>query len=316
MTVSPDRLISRSEWGARYADGFGDRPMPFTEFYLHHSVTIAPDLLPPFTDDLAAIRTLESIGQSRFGGGISYSQPVTPAGLTFVGVSPHRRGAHTKGHNTSGFAFVLVGDYSKRPPTALQEEDIARRMVELHRQGKATRHTLNGGHRDVSSTACPGDAGYARIPYINRRANTLWDSGYAKPGSPLPPLPAPTPTQQAGLLEVDGFLGSRTITRLQAELKSRGFAIVVDGRLSRPSMAVEALQRYLTLKGVKDGEGQALRFDGLGLQSNEGGRYPATGTTDTVEALQRYLGTTVDGYLSSPSGAVKKLQHRLNADTF
>lgn len=181
MTV---QLISRGEWGAVEQDGFYDRPMPFSEFWLHHSATIAPDLVFPWDDDDAAVRLLERIGEQRFGGGISYNQPITPIGRCYVGVSEDRVGAHTKGHNTAGFAFVLVGNYTDRAPTAIQEEIIARRMVELHRAGKATRHTLNGGHRNVFETSCPGDAAYARIPAINRRADELWDLNY--PANDIP----------------------------------------------------------------------------------------------------------------------------------
>lgn len=182
MTQTP---ISRAAWGARYRDGFDDRPMPVSEWWLHHSVTIAPDLVAPFSDDDAAVRTLERIGQERFGGGISYTYPVTPVGRIYVGHSLRRRGAHTKGHNTVGAAFVLVGDYSKRAPTAAQELAIARRMVLDHRAGKATNHQLIGGHRDVGlreqgrmTTECPGNAAYARIPAINKLARDLWASNY------------------------------------------------------------------------------------------------------------------------------------------
>lgn len=174
--------IPRKTWGARYRDGFRDRPMPISEYWLHHSLTLAPDLLPPFDDDDEAVRTLERIGQDRFGGGISYTYPVTPVGRLYQGLSLNRQGAHTLGHNTKAAAFVLVGDYRKRPPTGPMVEAIARRMVEDHRAGDATRHTLNGGHRqasqNVGTTECPGDAALAAIPAINARANQLWDAGW------------------------------------------------------------------------------------------------------------------------------------------
>jgi hypothetical protein len=310
MTID---LITRKEWGARYADGFRDRPMPFSEFWLHHSVTIAPDLVAPFDDDYAAVRTLENIGQSRFGGGISYNQPVTPAGLVFVGVSPHRQGAHTYMHNTAGFAFVLVGDYTSRPPTAAQEEAVARRMVELRRQGLATRHTLNGGHRDASSnsTSCPGNAAHARIPAINARAEELWAAGYGVPGgTPGTSVPTPKPPTSTSLT-VDGYLGPNTIRAWQ-----RIMGTPVDGVISRPSLLVSAVQRRLNAAGARDRNGRALVVDGLGIGSNQRGRYPSSGSYHTLEALQRYLGTPVDGFLSSPSSAVKALQRRLNTGKF
>ena len=40
------RIIPRSEWGAQERDGYGDASIPWTENYLHHSVTIAPDEVP------------------------------------------------------------------------------------------------------------------------------------------------------------------------------------------------------------------------------------------------------------------------------
>lgn len=171
-------LITRAEWGARESDGFDDRPMPIREWWLHHTVTVAPDLSAPFTDDDAAIRTLERIGEERFGGGVPYTYPVTPVGRIYQGHSLDRRGAHTKGHNTVGAAFALVGNFDKRTPPPAMEEAIARRMVIDHRAGRAVTHQLEGGHRDVSQTACPGAAAYARIPFINRRARALWAAGY------------------------------------------------------------------------------------------------------------------------------------------
>ncbi|HEX6917360.1 MAG TPA: peptidoglycan recognition family protein [Phycicoccus sp.] len=226
------RVIPRAEWGAQEENGFGPRPLPFSEFWLHHSVTVAPDLLPPFTDDYAAVRTLERIGESRFGAGISYNQPVTPLGLVFEGVGVARVGAHTKGHNTAGFAFVLVGDYTRTAPTAMQEEAIARRMVELHRDGAATRHTLNGGHRDVSSTGCPGSAAYARIPAINARAAELWRGGYPTKEAP--------PREDLDMLTVEEVWGA-TVGRDERRRTMAQVLVSADANAARTAAVVDTL---------------------------------------------------------------------------
>lgn len=302
-------LITRAEWGARYADGFRDRPIPFSEFWLHHSVTIAPDLLPPFDDDYRAIRRLEEIGQSRFGGGISYNQPVTPAGLVFVGVSPHRQGAHTKGHNTEGFAFVAVGDYSRTGLYPNMIEAIARRMVELRREGKALRHTLNGGHRDASgnSTACPGDAAHAQIPTINARANALWAAGY-------PAKPTTIPGTNLPLLEVDGRLGPASTLALGTVMRARGFAVVP--RTTVGADLVRAIQQDLNRKGLRDRDGRRLVEDGKGFGSNATGRYPREGWTRTITAMERGRGDgkgDMDGFLDARnSRLIRQLQNDIN----
>ena len=248
-------VIPRSQWGARYPDGRYDRPrMPVTEFWLHHSVTVAPDLVAPFTDDDQSVRRLEAIGQQRFGCGISYTYAATPVGRLYEGHSIDRVGAHTKGPNEVGAAFVLVGDYSNRTPTAAQQRAIAEQMVSLHRSGKATRHTLNGGHRQASgnSTACPGDAGLAAVATINALAERLWSGAEPKPKPPTTPAAGVLQygdtgdrvrALQAGLrrvfpayagrLAVDGSYGAATraaVTEFQRRAKAQGrYADALDG---------------------------------------------------------------------------------------
>lgn len=113
-------------------------------------------------------------------------------------------------------------------------------------------------------------------------------------------------------LTVDGKWGKDVTRWLQ-----RYFETPVDGKLSGQlknvvtnalygntasfgsggSVVIKALQRYLNTKGFN------LTVDGL--------LGPAT-----IEALQSYLGTPVDGRLSKVSPMVKALQRRLNAGTF
>lgn len=168
-------IIPRSEWGAIYARGFGSAPLPAKELYLHHSVTIAPDLIPPFDDDFAAVRTLERIGQQRFGGGISYTFAVTPVGLVFEGHGVDRQGSHTGGRNSIARAICLIGDYTQKTPSALQVTAVAELIVHGYKQGWWKYPNLTGGHRDApgASTECPGNAAYARISNINQIAADL-----------------------------------------------------------------------------------------------------------------------------------------------
>lgn len=169
------RIIARREWGAKHDDGFGPASLPAKEVWLHHSVTFAPNLDPPFDDDDAAVRTLENIGQQRFGRGISYSFAVTPSGRVYEGHSIGRQGAHTKGRNSIARAICLVGNYDERKPTAQQLEAVAQLLVHGKAHGWWNAAKLTGGHRDApgSSTACPGRHAHAAIPGINARAAQL-----------------------------------------------------------------------------------------------------------------------------------------------
>ncbi|MHA6626890.1 peptidoglycan recognition protein family protein [Pseudonocardia sichuanensis] len=169
--MPPVQIIGREDWGARYEDGFGDAPLPATRLYLHHSVTIAPDLAPPFIDDDAAIRTLEQIGEDRFGRGISYTFAITPVGRIYEGHGIGRQGAHTKGLNSMSRAICWVGNYESQKPTPQMVDATVRLVRHGHAQGWWPAR-FAGGHRDApgASTACPGRHAYALIGDMNLRA--------------------------------------------------------------------------------------------------------------------------------------------------
>ena len=115
---------------------------------------------------------------------------------------------------------------------------------------------------------------------------------------PTKPVTKPVSKPSSTLLVIDGDMGVKTITMLQRVLRTP-----VDGKISTPSMMVSALQRFLN-SHLGGGD---LVVDGKGLIQKNGVR------THTNEALQRYLGTIVDGTLSSPDSlAVRRLQQRLN----
>lgn len=110
-------------------------------------------------------------------------------------------------------------------------------------------------------------------------------SGSTQPSTPKPvPVQKPKPvTPQKENLVVDGYFGPKTISALQ-----RYFGTLVDGYISKPSLVIKALQKWLGV--TQDG------YFG----------------PNTISALQRRLGTPVDGVISKPSLVIKELQRRLN----
>jgi hypothetical protein len=168
-------IIRRAQWGARYADGFDAAPLPAREVWGHHSVTVAPDLLPPYDDEDAAMRTLEKIGQDRFSRGVSYTFAIMPTGRVYEGHGVGRQGSHTAGRNSIARAIVFVGNYETQKVTAQQIESAAQLLAHGWRAGWWTAPRLNGGHRDApgAATACPGRHVTAAIPTINARAAAL-----------------------------------------------------------------------------------------------------------------------------------------------
>ncbi|TWE22857.1 N-acetylmuramoyl-L-alanine amidase [Prauserella muralis] len=183
------QIIPRARWGARHDNGFTAAPLPAEEVWLHHSVTLAPDIQwidadrdGVDDDEERAMRTLEGIGEDRFGGGISYTFLIPPSGRIYEGHGVGRQGSHTGGRNDRARAICFIGNYETHRPTQAQIAAAAW----LLRHGKAQgwwRHArLNGGHRDLKATACPGQHAYAAIPAINKLAAQPGGGGAAPGG--------------------------------------------------------------------------------------------------------------------------------------
>lgn len=225
------RIIPRAKWGAVHDDGAGPAPLPALGVRLHHSVTIAPDLIPPFDDDYAAIRTLERIGESRFGRGISYTFPITPAGLIFQGHSVDRLGSHTQGRNSTERAICFVGNYETTHPTEAQLDAAAWLLVHGWLSGWWVATALAGGHRDLKQTACPGQHAYDAMPEIDRRAKALADQLLN------PEAPDMDATQNKMLTEVHtALIGSQSPMKVVLDFSR----FVGPGFLRRIAAAVEA----------------------------------------------------------------------------
>lgn len=177
------KIVWRNQWGARYGDGVDNRPLPATEAWLHHSVTFDPNLSfedlnnnSLDDDEQRAMLLIEDIGRERFGAayGFPYSAAFMPrGGIAYQGHHPAKMGAHTYQHNDEGVGFVLVGNYSNRKPTEEQLDTVAWALVEWKRRGWLLNARLNGGHRDLKPTECPGNLAYPLISEINDRAVAL-----------------------------------------------------------------------------------------------------------------------------------------------
>lgn len=153
------------------------------------------------------------------------------------------------------------------------------------------------GRANLKRYTGKGHDTWSHVSLLRSRANQrpyLWQPGSA-------PIVVPV-VYKPGALVVDGELKTKTTRRWQEVMGMP----VRDGVISRPrSSLVMAVQRTLNAR-----IGAGLVVDGDGIRQ-DGHRYK------TVAALQRYLGTPVDGRLSAPrSMCVQALQRRLNAGAF
>lgn len=283
-------IVSRSEWGAKpWQTPVYHVEIAARDYFLNHYHGGKP-----LHDRGAAMaREIEAIHRAEGWAGVGYAFMVGQDGVAYEGRGWELVGAHCPDFNTRGVGVYYAVGGDQEPTEAAKA--TGRWLYEEHgrRRGSRPVMTYHGAHY---ATECAGKALIA----------------WTQAGMPAKDLPVvksprvttPKPAVKASI-DVDGILGEQTIEALQDRLIRAGYKIDSDGDLGPNTTA--ALQRYLNAKlGGAD-----LAVDGKGLGQG------LAGSTKTIAALQRWLGTPVDGRLSLPtSAAVKRLQDRLNRGNF
>lgn len=155
-------IVTRQEWGARHPKSVRQIVVPTPELWLHHTAT--------GQHGAAGVRAIQRFHMDTRGWqDIAYSYLVDADGTVYEGRGPAVAGAHTHGHNSTSHAICAMGDYQQEHPTERLVRSVARLVRYGHDRGWWPA-TLTGGHRDVGTTACPGQHLYARIDGINRLA--------------------------------------------------------------------------------------------------------------------------------------------------
>jgi hypothetical protein len=236
------RIYTRGEWGARQRAGFGSRRIGALDKSLHHSVTVPP--ADNLAAEFAAMRALEQIGQARFGGGVSYTFAVAPSGRVFEGTGVSRIGAHTAGRNTKTAGIVLLGNYQETPPPAPMLDGLVWLLQHGVRAGYWQLPTITFGHRQTSSTSCPGNRAFALIPEINARGRGEAVPSATPVSNPLPGVDGRPKNADGSLqLTLDGIRGAATIGRWQEVMGTP-----IDWGITPPpvgSTLIRADQRFL-----------------------------------------------------------------------
>lgn len=291
-------IAGRGSWGARYPDGDINLYGLADEVFIHHTVTA---LLPPTAstgDEREQMRALESVGQSRFGTGISYNVIVFPSGRAYQGVSFNRRGTHTGGRNSTARSISFAGNFE----TAVPSDAALATASEIYHDGKGKwweRDAPLRAHRDVSQTACPGRNLYSRLALIRTGAIEVDNPIGEAPETPKPVAPP--------RLKIDGRWGSATTERLQYVLRTP-----TDGVVSSQPAVWRASNPGLT-SGWDWEEGRASGSRVISeLQERLGVNRDGKFGENSIRAFQHRMGTTVDGELWDKSPAIKELQRRLN----
>jgi uncharacterized protein with LGFP repeats len=196
-------VYSRAQWGADESIRSWDPQYPSTlkAATIHHTAdrnNYTADEVPAMMRSIYAYHTL-----TRGWGDIGYNVIVDRFGRMFEGryggLASTVIGAHAGGFNTFTFGVSMLGNYDTVPVPQATVDAVAnfvawkfglygidpRGTTVLTSGGGGTAKYAAGvhvtlptvfGHRDVGSTACPGQYGYARLGEIRNRVTGLVDA--------------------------------------------------------------------------------------------------------------------------------------------
>ncbi len=188
-------IVPREDWGAA-ATSCSTTDGGRSHISIHHTEGAA-------SDPARQLRSIQSYHRSRGWCDIGYHFLIDASGTIYEGRPVELLGAHVGGHNTGNLGISFIGCYSDEDCTSvtpLREEALeqAGRLVgTLSSLFEITPSSATvSGHRDQTSTTCPGNRLYPRIGDIIdiARVSSLGGGG---PGAPSPD-PAPDPSSGGG----------------------------------------------------------------------------------------------------------------------
>ena len=194
-------VYTRTEWGARAPKRVA-RMGPPQRLFVHYTVTPAHGHTPTLAQGIASMRAVQAFHMDVRGwSDFAYSYGVDNAGRVYVGRGPGVVGGHTQGWNSRSYAVVWIGE-----PGDLFTEDAKSgiRATLEHLDRLYGTRSVTYGHRDVGSTACPGDPAYAWVK-----------AGMPTQGEP-PPTPPPDP-QELTVADIAAILAAQAKTTQAVE---------------------------------------------------------------------------------------------------
>ncbi|XP_064611539.1 peptidoglycan-recognition protein SD-like isoform X2 [Liolophura sinensis] len=155
-------IVTRAEWGARNSQG---GPWPLTQIpkgiFIHHSATGS---CYNQQSCAAEVRSFQNYHMdSKHWGDVAYSFIVGEDGDVYEGRGWNQIGAHTYGHNHDALGFCVIGTFTGHLPNDAALSAVRRLIDCAVQNGKVIKNYSLKGHRDVSSTECPGQKLYDLI---------------------------------------------------------------------------------------------------------------------------------------------------------
>ncbi|CAD7092420.1 unnamed protein product [Hermetia illucens] len=155
-------FISRSQWGAKSSKGSTKFSGVIRYVVIHH--TDSPGVCTTTDPCKAAMRSIQNYHMKSNGWkDIGYSFAVGGDGNIYEGRGYNVVGAHAPGYNSRSIGLVLIGNFMKSSPPDEMIAAAKNFIASAISAGKLSKDYKLIGHRQATSTSCPGNKLYAEI---------------------------------------------------------------------------------------------------------------------------------------------------------
>ncbi|CAC5407394.1 PGRP [Mytilus coruscus] len=154
------KIISRDSWGARRPGSTSTIYTPVPDFFIHHTTGGACTSFSSCISQMKIIQDYHMDDANHRWADIGYSFLVGEDGKIYEGRGWDQVGAHTLGYNSRGLAASFMGNFETHAPNSAALNAVKALIQCGISKGKVSQSYALFGHRDVSSSACPGTALY------------------------------------------------------------------------------------------------------------------------------------------------------------
>ncbi|KAI8482616.1 N-acetylmuramoyl-L-alanine amidase [Branchiostoma belcheri] len=161
LSGSCPRIVTRSEWGARSSSWVQYISRPVPKVVIHHSTG---GTCSDQASCSAKVRGFQNYHMDSNGwGDIGYNFLVGNDGNVYEGRGWDQVGAHAYGQNHVSIGICFIGEFTNQKPNSAAIR-AAKNLISCGISlGKISSTYSLYGHRDVGSTACPGNQLYDDI---------------------------------------------------------------------------------------------------------------------------------------------------------
>ncbi|XP_077999532.1 peptidoglycan recognition protein-like [Glandiceps talaboti] len=155
------RVVSRNEWGARTPSQKSNMMVPVAYTFIHHTVSSTCHAIETCKSVVRGVQNnhMDTKGWNDIG----YSFLIGQDGNAYEGRGWGVQGAHTYGYNNRAHGISFIGNFDNQLPNQLAINATKALIKCGVDRGYIKENYSLLGHRDVASTACPGNALYDDI---------------------------------------------------------------------------------------------------------------------------------------------------------